>query len=287
MWPEAPGDSRVWKISQPVRGYARAHNLYVSETGAGAMVVRVWRARCSRIDWKHMAYDHILEMVDEYLDRLMRARQLLLMRDRQCGGPEPVTRSRGMHAPLEQAATSRKRTQPKPDKLLKSEGGSARTKRQATDARFMQKELLSSGLRKSLFLEAPGKGSLKVEGPEEKQSKKRISDPKADIAQRAERPLRRTEGAWDRPRIQPEVFAAPVELREATEPRQETRRKRLTPMPRALGGMVSATPVFIPAARLQQELTQKAEAGTKEEGAVEMPVTVALLTQRWVQGLVS
>jgi hypothetical protein len=49
---------------------------------------------------------------------------------------------------------------------------------------------------------------------------------------------------------------------------------------------VSAAPVFIPAARVQQELTQKAEAGTKEEGAVEMPVTVELLTQRWVQGLV-
>jgi hypothetical protein len=87
--------------------------------------------------------------------------------------------------------------------------------------------------------------------------------------------------------VQPEVFAAPVGLREATEPKRETRRRRVTPMPRALGGMVSAAPVFIPAARLQQELTQKAEAGMKEEGAVESPVTVELLTQRWVQGLVS
>jgi site-specific recombinase XerD len=78
-----------------------------------------------------------------------------------------------------------------------------------------------------------------------------------------------------------------VGLREATEAKRETRRRRVTPMPRALGGTVSAAPVFIQAARLQQESTQKAEAGTKEEGAVEMPVTVKLLTQRWVQGLVS
>ena len=87
--------------------------------------------------------------------------------------------------------------------------------------------------------------------------------------------------------VQPEVFAVPARLREATEPKRATRRRRGTPMPRALGGMVSAAPVFIPAARLQQELTQQAEAGMKEEGAVEMPVTVELLTQRWVQGLVS
>ena len=119
----------------------------------------------------------------------------------------------------------------------------------------MQKELFSAGPGHQPDLESPGEGPLKVE-------------------QRAEL-------------VKPEVFAAPVGLREATEPKRETRRRRVTPMPRALGGMVSAAPVFIPAARVQQELTQKAEAGTKEEGAVEMPVTVELLTQRWVQGLVS
>ena len=90
-------------------------------------MVRVRRASCSRIDWKHMTYVHILEMVDEYLDRLMQARQLLLTLDPQRGGSEPVARSRGMHAPLEQAATARKRTQPKPRKLPKSQGSSART----------------------------------------------------------------------------------------------------------------------------------------------------------------
>jgi hypothetical protein len=52
--------------------------------------------------------------------------------------------------------------------------------------------------------------------------------------------------------------------------------------------MVSAAPVFIPAAKVREERIQKAEAGMKEERAVEeMPVTVELLTQRWVQGLVS
>jgi hypothetical protein len=119
----------------------------------------------------------------------------------------------------------------------------------------MEKELFSSRSGDEPGFESPGEGPLKVEeraGP-----------------------------------VKPEVFAVPVGRREATEPKREMRRRRVTPMPRALGGMVSAAPVFISAARLQQELTQQAEAGTKEEGAVEMPVTVELLTQRWVEGLVS
>jgi hypothetical protein len=119
----------------------------------------------------------------------------------------------------------------------------------------MQNELFSPGPGDEPGFESPGEGPLKV-------------------------------GERARP-VQPEVFEVPVGLREATEAKRETRRKRVAPMPRALGGMVSAAPVFIPAARLQQELTQQAEAGMKEEGAVEMPVTVELLTQRWVQGLVS
>jgi hypothetical protein len=119
----------------------------------------------------------------------------------------------------------------------------------------MEKELFSSGSGDEPGFESPGEGPLKVE-------------------ERARR-------------VKPEVFAVPVGRREATEPKREMRRRRVTPMPRALGGMVSAAPVFISAARLQQELTQQAEAGTKEEGAVEMPVTVELLTQRWVEGLVS
>jgi hypothetical protein len=217
------------------------------------VVVCIRRTRCSRIDWKHMAYIHILEMLDEYLDRLMQARQLLLTLDLQRGGSEPV--ASGMHASLEQAVTARKRSQPKPRKLPKSEDTSARASRRATEARFMQKELSSSVPGDEPGFEALGEGPLKAE-------------------ERAEP-------------VQSEVFAAPVGLREAMEPKRETRRGRVSPMPRALGGMVPAVPVFIPAARVQQELTQKAEAGTKEEGALEMPVTVELLTQRWVQGLVS
>jgi hypothetical protein len=119
----------------------------------------------------------------------------------------------------------------------------------------MQKELFSSAPGDEPGFESPGDGPLKVE-----------------------------ERAGS---VQPEMFAAPVGLREATEPKRKTRRRRVSPMPRPLGGMVSAAPVFIPAARVQQELTQKTEAGTKAEGAVEMPVTVELLTQRWVQRLVS
>jgi hypothetical protein len=60
-------------------------------------------------------------------------------------------------------------------------------------------------------------------------------------------------------------------------------------VPRALGGMVSAAPVFIPAAQIHQERSQKRqELDAKfdsSKSSVSVPLTAELLTQRWVQGL--
>jgi hypothetical protein len=91
----------------------------------------------------------------------------------------------------------------------------------------------------------------------------------------------------DEKEIAVEPEPATVELQVASEPKREVRRRRPAPVPRALGGMVSAAPVFISAERVRRELTQKAETGMKQEAAEEAPVTAELLTQRWVQGMVS
>ena len=60
-------------------------------------------------------------------------------------------------------------------------------------------------------------------------------------------------------------------------------------VPRALGGMVSAAPVFIPAAQIHQERWQKRqELDAKfdsSKSSASVPLTAELLTQRWVQGL--
>jgi hypothetical protein len=88
---------------------------------------------------------------------------------------------------------------------------------------------------------------------------------------------------------------SPTESRPAvvkTVPRRKvtTRSKSSGPaVPRALGGMVSAAPVFIPAAQIRQERSQKMqEADAKfdsSESSAAVPLTAELLTQRWVQGL--
>jgi len=214
----------------------------------GACGVRSVRRR-SRIDWKQRVYVHILEMVDEYLDRLMQARQLLLSLERQPGTVETVANSSGLRVPKGE------KTQAKQRKSIKSKESSARTQRRAPEVRFVQKELFAAVPEAALL-------------PEEQREMLKVEE--------------------EAMRVLPEVFTPSVEMEVVAEPKRETRRRRPTPMPRALGGMVSAAPVFIPAAKVREERIQKAEAGMKEERAVEeMPVTVELLTQRWVQGLVS
>jgi hypothetical protein len=194
-------------------------------------------------------YVHILEMVDEYLDRLMQARQLLLSLERQPGTVETVANSSGLRVPKGE------KTQAKQRKSIKSKESSARTQRRAPEVRFVQKELFAAVPEAALL-------------PEEQREMLKVEE--------------------EAMRVLPEVFTPSVEMEVVAEPKRETRRRRPTPMPRALGGMVSAAPVFIPAAKVREERIQKAEAGMKEERAVEeMPVTVELLTQRWVQGLVS
>ena len=69
-----------------------------------------------------------------------------------------------------------------------------------------------------------------------------------------------------------------------------TRSKPSGPVvPLALGGMVSAAPVFIPASQIRQERSQKwQELDAKfdsSESSAAVPLTAELLTQRWVQGL--
>jgi hypothetical protein len=99
---------------------------------------------------------------------------------------------------------------------------------------------------------------------------------KQETNAKEERPLRTTAPA-----------VVDVQVRAPRKP--STRNKAVNaPAARALGGMVSAAPVFIPAERVRQEHLQKAtKKGTQEEASspATAPLTVEMLTQRWVQGL--
>lgn len=200
-----------------------------------------------------MGYAHILEMLDEYLDRLTRARQLLMTLEGQAATAEALPSSRSKQAPQRRDAAVGKQARAKKRETNKSKGNSVRTRSRATEVRSLQKELFPEEAVNAAVPETRREMSLKAK-------EKAMA-------------------------VQPETSVAPVTL-QAAEPKRETRRRQAPPMPRALGGMVSATPVFISAEKVRQELTQKAEAA-KDEIAIEPPITAELLTQRWVQGLVS
>jgi hypothetical protein len=201
-----------------------------------------------------MEHVHILAMLDEYTERLSQVRQLLLTLEDRAVAAERLARPRIMPAPQKQDATPSKSVQAKQNESTKSNGSSARG-RSRTAAKLVHKDPLPAELKAETASEKWRETLLKVE---EKQMA-----------------------------VEPERSAATVELQMASEPKREARRRRSAPVPRALGGMVSAAPVFISAEKVRQELTQKAEMGMKQEAAEEAPVTAELLTQRWVQGLVS
>ena len=84
----------------------------------------------------------------------------------------------------------------------------------------------------------------------------------------------------------------PAVVKIVTRRKVTTRSKPSGPaVPRALGGMVSAAPVFIPAAQIRQERSQKMQESDANfgfsESSTAVPLTAELLTQRWVQGMSS
>jgi hypothetical protein len=92
------------------------------------------------------------------------------------------------------------------------------------------------------------------------------------------------------PKLLSPTESKPPVVKIVTRRKVTTRSKPSGPaVPRALGGMVSAAPVFIPAAQIRQEHSQKSqELDAKfdsSESSTAVPLTAELLTQRWVQGL--
>jgi hypothetical protein len=224
------------------------------------------------VDWECMEYPRILNLIDEYLDRLTEARQVLLELDSasekvQKGGPQVVSNKRALktaarerQVPLafavapSQLETPRQKSKSKTDKRVGN--GAAKASADSQPSLFVQDDLFSQEqhrkpLREELAMDAKVKKPLVA-----------IQSSPVSVKVRAQREPTR--------RYKKEVPALAV---------------------RALGGTISAAPVFIPAERVRQEHSQKVtNKGTKEEAsesASAAPLTVEMLTQRWVQGLTS
>jgi hypothetical protein len=223
------------------------------------------------VDWGSMEYPRILNLIDDYLDRLAEARQVLL----ELNGDSQENQKRESQAALNkraQKAAARERqarlafvittSQPEaPRRKPISKSGKPASKRvtkassEIKAGSFVQNELFSHGQPSELLHED------------------QIADAKAGIP------------------ISP-IMPVPSSVKLRAQRKPTTPNKSASaPASRALGGTISAAPVFIPAERVRQENSQKAtNKGTKEEASestTATPLTVEMLTQRWVQGLTS
>jgi hypothetical protein len=210
-----------------------------------------------------MQYVHILSLIDTYLDRLKEARQVLLALDdspsraRRLVGPPPI-RMKKLKTPgsERQGLLGLEITPPKRKRTTESTKiKAAATKRVAVRSTTPPRISEPVFVQDELFPEAQAPQPAQHAGQEknEKRLDLVVAEPVVTIIAPAQRSRTRTKTA-----------KAPVE--------------------RALGGSVSAAPVFIPAAQIRQERSEKTQADSVASSTA-APLTAELLTQRWVQGL--
>jgi hypothetical protein len=210
-----------------------------------------------------MEYPHILNLIDDYLDRLTEARDVLRAFDNP---------SMSKQQPTAQSTT------------LKKAARSAASEKQAA----LALEMIPSPLDEPAT--RPKTRSASNKGNGARRTKVQDSAPTLPFVQEelSLQPPREEVVAEERAPLQ-EVLEAPsaVKVRAVRRPSVRSKTNTATTA-RALGGVVSAAPVFIRAEQILQERAQKVpKSGTKEEGSEAVPLTAEMLTQRWVQGLTS
>jgi hypothetical protein len=218
------------------------------------------------VDWGCMEYPRILTLIDNYLDRLTEARQVLVeLESAPVNGQKRRFQATASNRALKAAARERQARLAFDVTPSQPETPRPKAKANKRASPLMAQEDTESqaavSVQNELFpQEQPH------EPPREKQE---------------------TDGQEGRPL--PTIAPAAVSVEARAQRKPSTRNKAANaPAARALGGTVSAAPVFIPAERVRQEHLQKAsKKGTQEEAssAATAPLTVEMLTQRWVQGL--
>jgi hypothetical protein len=220
-----------------------------------------------------MEYPQILNLIDDYLDRLTEARALLLDRD-----DPPIS------AEKRAAKPTAARNAPRRSAVREKQAALALEMPVATDVTAASKtrattERQSNRRMKKAQDSAPSlpfvQDELFLPQPQSTQPQEEIVEEVVEV--------REQEALHE--------VVVPTVVKVRAQQRPSGRSKRRTVAARALGGQVSAAPVFIPAAKIRQELAQKVpQSGTDGEKAgspAEVPLTAEMLTQRWVQGLTS
>jgi hypothetical protein len=219
-----------------------------------------------------MQYAHILNLIDTYLNRLTEAREVLLSLATPCDrARNPATawpiRMKKLRAPgkdkqakLALEITAPERTQ----ETAPPRTQAVARKRVAVLSPVPPRISKPTFVQDELFL------------PEQEQR----THENVVVEVLAEK----------EPKLLSPTESRPAVVKTVTRRKVTTRSKSSGPaVPRALGGMVSAAPVFIPAAQIRQERSQKMQESDAKfdssESSAAVPLTAELLTQRWVQGL--
>src|ERR1700733_4643016 len=217
-----------------------------------------------------MQYVHILNLIDDNLDRLTKARQLLLPLD---GLPtsapkraiQPATRKKTRpKAGSEKPATAPPQVSPR------------QSKKKADSTSIEPVAGKPPVIRRN---KTPGPGLATPLIQNQLFSQEQLESPHQEPV------VQRVSSATSAPR----VGKAPTQ-------RNRSNRNR-APVAVALSGSVSAAPVFIPAEQIRQERSQREAASGKNEevggpagstaAVAAAPLTAELLTRRWLQGPVS
>jgi hypothetical protein len=214
-----------------------------------------------------MQYVHILNLIDVYLDRLTKARQILLALD---GLPTSAPKRA-----IQPAA--RKKTRPKAGSEEPATASLQISPRQS-------KKKANSTSIESVASKPPGIRRNKTRDP--------VLAPPHILNQLFSQ--EQLESPHQEPVVQRVRSAISVPtFGKAPTQRNRSKRNR-APVAVALSGSVSAASVFIPAEQIRQERSQReAASGTNHEGggpggstaaAPVAPLTAELLTRRWLQG---
>ena len=217
-----------------------------------------------------MQYVHILNLIDDNLDRLTKARQLLLPLD---GLPTSAPKR------AIQPAT-RKKTRPKAGSEKPATASPQVSPRQS-------KKKANSTSIEPVAGKPPVIRRNKTPGP--------VLAPPLMLNQLFSQ--EQLEGTHHEPVVQRVSSATSVPtVGKAPTQRNRSNRNR-APVAVALSGSVPAAPVFIPAEQIRQERSQReAASGTNHEvggpagstaAVAAAPLTAELLTRRWLQGPVS
>lgn len=208
-----------------------------------------------------MEYPRILTLIDNYLDRLAEARQVLLELASASGNGQE------------------RRSQAPANKRALKAAARERQARLAFDITLSQPETPKANKRASLRMTQESTESQAISVQNEL-----FPHTQPQESSRAKQETDGQEGKTLRTIAPAAVSVAPRAQRKSS----TRNRADNAPAARALGGTVSAAPVFIPAERVRQEHLEKAtKKSTQDEASspATAPLTVEMLTQRWVQGL--